>query len=133
LVNRFIDYLQVVPTNKYNTIVDIHSTSSQSAFTSLYLATALHNGYSSALFPLDVSWYRILATEILLLPLPIPKLNAQLNCTRSLKRTRSFESYSIGAGPTRTPPATLLLLLRDVTAYVLTQSLHSSSCMRHVS
>jgi hypothetical protein len=30
--------------------------SSQSAFTSRYLVTALNNGYSSALFPLDVSW-----------------------------------------------------------------------------
>jgi hypothetical protein len=57
-VNRFTDHLQVVTTNNYNTFADFHITTkfSQSTFTSLYLVTALHNGYSSAVFSLDVSW-----------------------------------------------------------------------------
>jgi hypothetical protein len=56
-MNRFIDHLQVETTNNYNTIADSHTTlSSQSAFNSLYLVTALHNGYSSAVSSLDVSW-----------------------------------------------------------------------------
>jgi hypothetical protein len=36
-------------------------------------------------------------------------------------------------GPTKTPLATPLLLLREVTAYVLTQSLLTNGCTRHVS
>jgi hypothetical protein len=60
-VNTFIDYLQVVNANNYYTTAEYHITnhstlSSQSTFTSLFLVTALHNGYSSAVFPLDVSW-----------------------------------------------------------------------------
>jgi hypothetical protein len=39
----------------------------------------------------------------------------------------------VSADPQRLPLATPLILLRDVTAYVLTQSLHSNRCMRHVS
>jgi hypothetical protein len=55
MVSSFVDHLQVVTTNNYNTIADFHTTdhstlSSQSAFTSCYLVTALNNGYSSALF-----------------------------------------------------------------------------------
>jgi hypothetical protein len=55
-VNRFTDHLQVVTTNNYNIIADLHTKSSQSTFTSLYLVTALHNCDSSAVFSLDVSW-----------------------------------------------------------------------------
>jgi hypothetical protein len=61
------------------------------------------------------------------------RLNPQLHCTDSLSWTRSVESYSLGVHPKRTPLAPPLLLLRDVTAYLLTQSLHSNGCMRHVS
>jgi hypothetical protein len=62
LANRFIDHLQVLTANNYYIIADFHATdhstlkSSQSTFTGLYLVTALHNGYSSATFSLDVSW-----------------------------------------------------------------------------
>jgi hypothetical protein len=69
-VNGFIDHLQVVATNNYNTITDFHIKSSQSNFASLCSVTALHNGYSSAMSSLDVSWLRILAVEILQLQLP---------------------------------------------------------------
>jgi hypothetical protein len=55
-MNRFIDHLQVVTTNNYNTISDFHLEFSQSSFTSLYLVTVLNNGYSSVVFLLDVSW-----------------------------------------------------------------------------
>jgi hypothetical protein len=61
-VNRFIVHLRVVTTNNYYTIVDFHTTnhstlkSSQSTFTSLYSVITLYNGYSSAVFSLDVSW-----------------------------------------------------------------------------
>jgi hypothetical protein len=60
-VNRFIDHLQVVTTDKNYTIADFHTPnhsilmSSQSIFTSLYVVSALHNGYPSAVFSLDVS------------------------------------------------------------------------------
>jgi hypothetical protein len=50
------------------------------------------------------------------------------NCTHSLNWTRSVESYGLGADPRRPPPATPLQLLRDDTAHVLTQSLHSNDC-----
>jgi hypothetical protein len=59
-VNRFIDHLQVVITNNYYTVADFHITnhsalkSSESAFTSFYLVTAVNNGYSSSVFSLDV-------------------------------------------------------------------------------
>jgi hypothetical protein len=61
-VNIFIDYLEVVATNNYNTIADfhttIHSTLSLLSLLSLVfnLVTAHINGYSSAVFLLDVSW-----------------------------------------------------------------------------
>jgi hypothetical protein len=45
LVNKFTDHLEVVTTNSYNSIADFHTKPSQSAFTSLYLVTALHNGF----------------------------------------------------------------------------------------
>jgi hypothetical protein len=53
LVNSFIDHLQVIITNNYNTVADFHSTdhsmlSSQSAFTSHYLVMNLNIGDSSA-------------------------------------------------------------------------------------
>jgi hypothetical protein len=48
----------------------LHTKFSQTTFAVLYLVTALHSGYSSALFSLGVSWQRILAMEILQLPLP---------------------------------------------------------------
>jgi hypothetical protein len=57
LVNRFTDHLQAVTTNNYNTTADFHTKnrstlkSSQSASISLYLVTASHNGFSSAVFP----------------------------------------------------------------------------------
>jgi hypothetical protein len=53
---RFHDHLKVVTTNNYNTIADFHTKSSQSSFTSPCLVTHLNNGYSSAVFSLDVSW-----------------------------------------------------------------------------
>jgi hypothetical protein len=59
---RVINHLHVVTTNNYNSIADFdtknYSTlkSSQSTFTGLYMVTALYNGYSSAMFLLDVSW-----------------------------------------------------------------------------
>jgi hypothetical protein len=61
LVNGFIDHLQYVTTNNYNIIADFHNTnhstvSSQPTFPSLYVATAPHNGYSSAMSSLDISW-----------------------------------------------------------------------------
>jgi hypothetical protein len=52
----WIDHLQGVTANNYNSITDFHTKSSQSTFTSLYLVTALSNGYSSTMFSLDVSW-----------------------------------------------------------------------------
>jgi hypothetical protein len=61
----WIDHIQVVTANNYNTVADFHTKCSQSAFTSIYLVTALNNGYSSAVFPLNVSWQRILAMEVL--------------------------------------------------------------------
>jgi hypothetical protein len=61
LVNRFIDHLEVVTTNNYNTIADFHTTNHSSLsilsiFTGLYLVTALNNGCSSVVLSLDVSW-----------------------------------------------------------------------------
>jgi hypothetical protein len=61
-VNIFTDHSEDVTKNNYYTIADFHTTnhstfkSSQSIFTGLYLALALHTGYSSAVFSLDVSW-----------------------------------------------------------------------------
>jgi hypothetical protein len=130
-MNRFIDHLQVVTTNNYNTIADFHTKSSKSNFISLYVVTALHNGYSSAVFLLDVSRERIFSLRCP--PVNTPQLKPQLHCTHSLNWTRSVESYSLGADQKRTPLATPLLLLRKVTAYFLPQSLHSNGCTRHVS
>jgi hypothetical protein len=53
--------LQVVITNNYNITADFHiinhsMLSFQSAFTTRCLVTALNNGYSLAMFILDVSW-----------------------------------------------------------------------------
>jgi hypothetical protein len=56
LVNRFIDHSQAVTTNNCTTIADFHTKFSESTFTSLYLVTALNNGYSSVVFSLDISW-----------------------------------------------------------------------------
>jgi hypothetical protein len=67
LVNRFIDHLHVETTNSFYTISDLHTTNQSTL--SLYLVTALHKDHSSAVFSLNVSWYRILAMEILQLPL----------------------------------------------------------------
>jgi hypothetical protein len=71
----FIYHLHVVTLNNYYTIADFHTTNHSTLsllnlFTSLYLVTAIHSGYSSAVSSLDVSWQRILAMEILQLPLP---------------------------------------------------------------
>jgi hypothetical protein len=59
-VNTFIDHLQVLTTNKYNTIADFNTSilqikPSQNTFSNLYLVTALKNDYSSAAFSLDIS------------------------------------------------------------------------------
>jgi hypothetical protein len=48
----FIDHLLVVTTNNFNTIADFHTTN----HSTLSKAKALNNGYSSAMFLLDVSW-----------------------------------------------------------------------------
>jgi hypothetical protein len=63
----------------------LHIKCSQSAFTSRCSVAALNNGYSSAMFSLDVSWRRILTMEILQLPwlrlcplVSAPRLNSQL-------------------------------------------------------
>jgi hypothetical protein len=63
LANGFIDhfYTPLRATSNYNTVADFHITthftlSSQSAFTSRCLVTALSNGYSCAMFSLDFSW-----------------------------------------------------------------------------
>jgi hypothetical protein len=65
----------------------LNTKSSQSTFTSLYLVTALHNGYSSTIFSLYVSWYRIFSFRCPLVNTPqlnsrlsTPPLNG-LNCT----------------------------------------------------
>jgi hypothetical protein len=114
-------HLQVINTNNCNTVADLHTTnhltlSSHSTFTSLYLVTALHNGYFSAVFSLtnlsngnpsaSVSHWLTLHTWT-------------INCTalNSLNTTRSFKSYSLGADPQGTPPASPCLLLCDVTAH----------------
>jgi hypothetical protein len=60
-VNKFIDHLQFITTNIYNTIADFHTTnhstlSSQSAFTSRCLVTVLNDSYFFVLFSLDFSW-----------------------------------------------------------------------------
>jgi hypothetical protein len=119
-VNRFIDHFQVVTTNNYNTIADFHTTnhstlkSSQSTFTRLYLVTALHSGYSSAKFSLDISW-RSFSFRCPFINTPQP--NPQLHCTHLLNRTRLVESYSLGVDPQRTPTASPLLLLCDLTMH----------------
>jgi hypothetical protein len=71
MVIGFIDNLQVVATNNYNIIADFRTTNyfTLSTFTSVYLVTALHNGYSSTVSSLYVAWQRIIAMEILQLPL----------------------------------------------------------------
>jgi hypothetical protein len=62
MVIGFIDHLQVVTTNNYYTIADLHTTKSlnskfsQFISNSFYLVTALRNGYSSAMSSLGVSW-----------------------------------------------------------------------------
>jgi hypothetical protein len=55
LVNRFTDYLQGVATNNYNNIAGFYTTN-HSTLSLLSTSTSLHNGYSSAVFSLDVSW-----------------------------------------------------------------------------
>jgi hypothetical protein len=55
-MNKCIVRSQVVTTYNYNTIADCLNKTSQFAFNSLYLVAAPHNGYSSAMFSLDVSW-----------------------------------------------------------------------------
>jgi hypothetical protein len=55
----FIDASQAVTTSHYTSIADLHTTNHKSCktiFTRLYLVTALHNGYSSAMCSQDVSW-----------------------------------------------------------------------------
>jgi hypothetical protein len=88
-VNWFTDHLQVVSRNNYNIMGDFHTAYHstlffQSAFTSRCLVIALNNGYSCAIFSLDVSGW-ILTMEILLLPcsrccplVDTPHLNSQL-------------------------------------------------------
>jgi hypothetical protein len=69
LVNRFIDHLQVVTTDNYNTIANIHTKSSQSTLTSFYLATALSNGCSTRHFRCSL--------------VNTPQLNPELHCSAS--------------------------------------------------
>jgi hypothetical protein len=84
MVNRFIYLLQVVTTNNYNNIADFHTTnhstlkSSQSTFTSLYLATALR------LFLCSVFTRRFLVTnhQLRCPVINAPQLNPQLNSTQ---------------------------------------------------
>jgi hypothetical protein len=54
-VNRFTEHVQVITTNKYNTIADSHTTnnSTLSLLNLLYVVTALHSGYSSAVSSLE--------------------------------------------------------------------------------
>jgi hypothetical protein len=57
-MNRFIDHSQVVTTNKYNTITDVHTTKHSTlelSLLSLVFVTALNNGYSFTMFSLSVS------------------------------------------------------------------------------
>jgi hypothetical protein len=63
-VNRFIDHLQVVTTNKYYIPAHSHTTnhSTLNLLSVLSLVvTALNNGCFSEMFSLYVSWQRILA------------------------------------------------------------------------
>jgi hypothetical protein len=61
LVNRFIDHLQVVTTNNYYMFADFHTTnhltlSLLSLLPLVFIGNSSHNGYSSAVSSLDVSW-----------------------------------------------------------------------------
>jgi hypothetical protein len=103
LVNILIDHLQIVTTNNYNTIADFHITnystlSSQSAFTSRYLVKTLNDGYSSAVFSIDVSWQRIWTMNILQLPRArricpanIPQMNCSVNCLQGNSSARTTQ------------------------------------------
>jgi hypothetical protein len=68
LVIGFIDPVQVVTTNKYNTVADFHTTNHSTVnllgLLSLVFIAALNNGYSSAVFSLSVSWQWILTQEL---------------------------------------------------------------------
>jgi hypothetical protein len=68
LVIGFIDHVEVITTNKYNTVADFHTTDHFTlnllSLLSLVFIAALNNGYSSALFSLSVSWQWILRQEL---------------------------------------------------------------------
>jgi hypothetical protein len=72
--------------------------SSHSAFTSRYLVTTLNN----AMFSLDVSWKRILAINILQLPLSrhycpanIPQLNCSADCLQNNSSARITQKHNL--------------------------------------
>jgi hypothetical protein len=67
LVTGLIDHIEVVTTTKYNPLAYFHNTNLSTldhlGLLSLVFITALSNGYSSAMFPLSVSWQWILTQE----------------------------------------------------------------------
>jgi hypothetical protein len=67
LVIWFIDHIQVVTTNKYNTVAVFHTTHHSTlelSLLSLVFVTALSNDYTFTVFSLSVSWQRILTQEL---------------------------------------------------------------------
>jgi hypothetical protein len=86
------------------------------------------------MFSLDVSWQWIFSFHCHLVNiLNFSTEQPKLHCTHMLNWTQSVESYNLGVDPQRTLLATPLLLLRNITGYMLTQLLHSNGCTRHVS
>jgi hypothetical protein len=140
-VDRLIDHLQVVTTNNYNTSADFHTTNHStlsllslpslvlygnrspqwlflcSVFTRRFLVSNLQppltpptwRDRSPYLYPPGIGWPSYTPGHW------VPFSSSPTTC----RATWSVESYSLGADPQRTPLATPLLLLRDVTAYVL--------------
>jgi hypothetical protein len=90
--------------------------------TSLYLVRALHNGYSSALSSLDVFWQRILAMEVLQLPLPASWHSTAEPSTRNVDCLQDNSSV-------RTPRKTIFSVVKN--ACLLARYLAMDICEPH--
>jgi hypothetical protein len=138
LVNRFIDHLRAITTNNHYTITDFY-TPNYSTLSLLNLRvlslvfTAIHNGYSSAMSSLDISWKWVLSSIVRWLTLH----NWTLNWTEllySIAQQNSRLSHIASEWTYRKHPLHHLIYCCVTSPHVhKLRVLHSNGCMHHVS